>query len=332
MSLAQGSAANQKAALTAAHVSGERNGMSKLTVLGRAGDHQDRRLQGRCRLSDRQRESTGRPLWHHTRCGPRNSSRHPLEGGAATAIGSRPSSLGDTNRLILSRNRPACVMIVFQRLFIAIIAACCAGSVATASAADITVASPDANGRIFVDVAGEIALGDAKTFDEKSANLEGEHVYVSLKSNGGNALAGGSIGDTIRVRGMSTYIPPNASCVSVCSVIWLAGREKFADNSAHVGFHGVYDPNTLQPSNTLNIMFAVYLSQLGYGYDDVLWMLLSPPGNFHWLTTETAREHHIHWAELNPLREQTPPAPRPVAQYTAADHVVHPHQSTQIAG
>ena len=70
----------------------------------------------------------------------------------------------------------------------------------------------------------------------------------------------------------------------------------------------------------------------GYNYDDVLWMLLPPPGNMHWLTPETAKEHHIYWAELSPTREQSPlydylpPAPsppvvatprsRPVAQYT----------------
>jgi hypothetical protein len=41
---------------------------------------------------------------------------------------------------------------------------------------------------------------------------------------------------------------------------------------------------TLQPSNEMDILLAVYLAQLGYNYDDVLWMLLPPPGNMHWLT------------------------------------------------
>ena len=52
---------------------------------------------------------------------------------------------------------------------------------------------------------------------------------------------------------------------------------------------------TLQPSNEMNILLAVYLAQLGYNYDDVLWMLLPPPGNIHWLTPETTNEHHIYW-------------------------------------
>ena len=98
-----------------------------------------------------------------------------------------------------------------------------------------------------------------------------------------------------------------------------------------------YNAHTLQPSNEMNILLAVYLAQLGYNYDDVLWMLLPPPGNMHWLTAETAKEHHIYWAELSPAREQSPlydylpPAPSPpvvstprsrlVAQYTAADNL-----------
>jgi hypothetical protein len=59
-------------------------------------------------------------------------------------------------------------------------------------------------------------------------------------SDGGNSITGGSIGDIIRIRGMNTYVGPNASCASICAFIWLAGRAKFASNSAHVGFHGAY--------------------------------------------------------------------------------------------
>jgi hypothetical protein len=156
-------------------------------------------------------------------------------------------------------------------------------------------------------------------------------------SDGGNSITGGSIGDIIRFRGMNTYVGPNATCTSICAFIWLAGRAKFVAKSSHIGVHGAYNVHTLQPSNEMNILLAVYLAQLGYNYDDVLWMLLPPPGNIHWLTPETTNEHHIYWAELSPTREQSglydylPPAPspavastpksRPVAHYTAADNL-----------
>jgi hypothetical protein len=205
-----------------------------------------------------------------------------------------------------------------------IVALCLASQVTIATAADITVVAADKNGRIFVDVSGDIAVGDEKTFGEKTANLDADHTYVSLVSDGGNSITGGSIGDIIRFRGMNTYVGANATCTSICAFIWLAGRAKFAANSSHIGVHGAYNMHTLQPSNEMNILLAVYLAQLGYNYDDVLWMLLPPPGNIHWLTPETTKEHHIYWAELNPTRE--PPVAstlkrRPVAHYTAADNL-----------
>jgi hypothetical protein len=206
-----------------------------------------------------------------------------------------------------------------------------AASAFTAKAADITVWPADKYGRIFVDVSGQINFGDEKTFAEKTQNLDADHTYVSLSSNGGNAISGGGIGDIIHFRGMNTYVPPRATCVSICGLIWLAGHNKFAESSAYIGVHGAFDANTLQPSNEVNILLAVYLAQLGYGYADVSWMLLPPPGNIHWLTAETTQAHHVYWAELNPTREQTPPAltpavastskSRPFVQYTAANNM-----------
>jgi hypothetical protein len=58
--------------------------------------------------------------------------------------------------------------------------------------------------------------------------------YVSLVSDGGSSIAGGSMGDIIRFRGMNTYVPPNATCASICAFIWLAGSAKFVANSSHV--------------------------------------------------------------------------------------------------
>jgi hypothetical protein len=225
----------------------------------------------------------------------------------------------------------ACLMgskFACSRAILALIAALClASSVTNAVAADITVWPADKNGRIFVDVTGDIAVGDEKTFGERTANLDADHTYVSLLSDGGNSITGGSIGDIIRFRGMNTYVGPNDHCTSICAFIWLAGRAKFASSSSHIGVHGAYNMHTLQPSNEMNILLAVYLAQLGYNYDDVLWMLLPPPGNIHLLTPETMKEHHIYWAELSSTREglyspaPSPPKSRPVAHYTAADNL-----------
>jgi len=109
----------------------------------------------------------------------------------------------------------ACLMgskFACSRAVLALIAALCLASpVTNAVAADITVWPADKNGRIFVDVSGDIAVGDEKTFGEKTANLDADHTYVSLVSDGGNSITG-SIGDIIRFRGMNTYVGPNATC------------------------------------------------------------------------------------------------------------------------
>jgi hypothetical protein len=98
-----------------------------------------------------------------------------------------------------------------------------------------TVWPADKSGRIFVDVSGDIAVGDEKTFGAKTANLDADHTYVSLVSDGGNSITGGSIGDIIRFRGMNTNVPPNATCASICAGIWLAESAKFVANSSHLG-------------------------------------------------------------------------------------------------
>jgi hypothetical protein len=203
-----------------------------------------------------------------------------------------------------SKRKVSIVLVsAMKSFFAAVVALYLINPVKSAAASDITISPPDKGGRIFVDVRGWISYGDEKTFAEKTKNLDAENVYVSLSSPGGNVISGGTIGDLIRYRGMNTYVGRDTTCTSVCGLMWLAGRNKFAENSSHIGFHGAFNANTLQPSNEINILLAVYLAQLGYGYEDVLWMLLPPPGNVHWLTSESTVKHHVIWDVLSPPRE-----------------------------
>jgi hypothetical protein len=85
-----------------------------------------------------------------------------------------------------------------------LVAALCLAS--AAQGATITVHPEDDNGRIFVDIAGEITLTDIKTFLDKIEHLPSEKVYVSLSSEGGVAVAGLFIGNYIRLSGMKTLL------------------------------------------------------------------------------------------------------------------------------
>ena len=135
-----------------------------------------------------------------------------------------PYTLG----VFIQRGRPRRLAVL------ALIAALClASQVTNVVAADITVWPADKSGRIFVDVSGDIAVGDEITFREKTANLDADHTYVSLLSDGGNSITGGSMGDVIRFRGMNTYVGPNATCTSICAFIRVAGRAIRREYLAH---------------------------------------------------------------------------------------------------
>jgi len=81
-------------------------------------------------------------------------------------------------------------------------------------AATITVHAPDGQGRVFIDVLGKINDGDFKTFKEKTdqiyptvAGHPKKQIIVTLTSSGGSVNSALQIGDQIRKRGMSTFVP-----------------------------------------------------------------------------------------------------------------------------
>ena len=194
-----------------------------------------------------------------------------------------------------------------------LVAALCLAS--AAQGATITVHPEDDNGRIFVDIAGEITLTDIKTFLDKIEHLPSEKVYVSLSSEGGVAVAGLFIGNYIRLSGMKTLVPENKKCVSVCAIIWLGARDRYVggENTA-VGFHGAYSKDTGQPG-PMNVKIAVYLGYLDFSYDAVDWVLGAPPLAIRWLTPETSKQYGIDYSELGPKRsmpfvDETAPPPQ----------------------
>src|SRR5262245_60283250 len=96
-----------------------------------------------------------------------------------------------------------------------------------ALSATITVHEPDGEGRVFVDVVGQINDDDFKTFTEKTdriypvgAGHPNKQVIVTLVSYGGKVNPALQIGDRIRKRGMSTFVPGDRTCASACALIW----------------------------------------------------------------------------------------------------------------
>ena len=131
-------------------------------------------------------------------------------------------------------------------------------------AATIMVHEPDGEGRVFVDVVGQINDDDFKTFKEKTdqiypigAGYPRKQVIVTLVSYGGSINPALQIGDLIRKRGLSTFVPGDRTCTSACALIWLAGVPRTVADTPQIGFHATYDPKRGEDSG--NAVVGAYL-------------------------------------------------------------------------
>ena len=178
-----------------------------------------------------------------------------------------------------------------------------------ALSATITVHEPDGEGRVFVDVVGTINDEDFKTFKEKTdqiypigAGYPRKQVIVTLVSYGGSINPALQIGDLIRKRGLSTFVPGDRTCTSACALIWLAGVPRTVGDTPQIGFHAIYDPTTRQPTGAGNAVVGAYLRDLGVGYKAIVFMTRKGPTSVEWLTPDLAKELGVAWAMLQPPR------------------------------
>ena len=178
-----------------------------------------------------------------------------------------------------------------------------------ALSATITVHEPDGEGRVFVDVVGTIDDEDFKTFKEKTDQIypigvghPKKQVIVTLVSYGGSINPALQIGDWIRKRGMSTFVPGDRTCTSACALIWLAGVPRTVGDTPQIGFHAAYDPTTRQPTGAGNAVVGAYLRDLGVGYKAIAFMTRKGPTSVEWLTPDLTKELGVAWAMLQPPR------------------------------
>jgi hypothetical protein len=154
--------------------------------------------------------------------------------------------------------------------------------------ASITVNVPDAHGRIFVDVVGEIVDGDEKVFEQRVAILHthDDKVIVSLSGPGGVALPAIRIGELIHEYGWATHVSSGNPCTSSCSIIWLAGTPRTIDGAPAViiGFHAIYNKETERESGAGNAVLGHYLTLWGLNELGVACVTISPPNEMGWLT------------------------------------------------
>lgn len=168
----------------------------------------------------------------------------------------------------------------------------------TTFAADITKTRIESLGLDLIFLSGPIQEGDAQRFEAVASSSK--KAMVVLNSEGGLALEGLEIGRTVRRRGAATSVPREYLCASSCALIWLAGKERFAEDDSHIGFHAVYiERNGVYlESGVGNALVGAYLNQLGLSQSSVIYVTSAPPQGIRWLTREDAARIDLPYLSL----------------------------------
>jgi hypothetical protein len=188
-------------------------------------------------------------------------------------------------------------------------------SVCPGYAAEISSKKVDGINIILID--GIITADDVLRFDSVSdaaGNLYDQQTVVILNSDGGNVVAGLSIGEAIRAKAYATAVVNDGQCASICAMIWMAGTKRYLSTSAKLGFHAAYvgTGDDAKESGLGNAFIGAYLSKLGLSYPAIAFATAAGPTEMQWLHPSDAQRIGIHLDVL----------PDPVQQ---------PHQSAQAA-
>jgi hypothetical protein len=161
---------------------------------------------------------------------------------------------------------------------------------------------------------------DYKKFESIAKDIgDYENTLVVLRSPGGE-FGAADIGDLIHKSGMSTIVPENELCASICAFIWLGGAHRYAYDTSRIGFHGVYNRagEVDHGAGMGDALIGVYLGHLGFSFAAAAWMISPPSYGMHWLHDKEAKEYGI-------VAERLPStSPSPNANITASDRGVSP--------
>ena len=179
----------------------------------------------------------------------------------------------------------------------------------SAKSADIFVDRSRAGKPPIVAIIGEIELGDSERFSSLVSGLP--NAIVGLDSPGGNMLASIQIGEIVREKGFTTVVPDKMTCASGCALIWLAGARRYVWDTARIGFHGAFDPTTMEQSGLGNRMIGAYLDKLGLSTEAIAYMTAASPTDMRWLHSGDAKRLGIAADELGSINTDRPIPDKP---------------------
>lgn len=174
---------------------------------------------------------------------------------------------------------------------------------ARALAATITLAPQTPDRPNVITVEGPLDSVDGDLFAAKAASLRS--AIVAFSSDGGSLLAGVRIGEAIRRKGFSTFVPDGRRCASACAVAWLGGVERFIGADASIGFHGAYDVASGTETGVGNAMVGAYLTKIGLPYEAVIYITQTASNEMTWLNMSDVAQRGIRVALLSKSAKET---------------------------
>src|SRR5262249_50706369 len=88
-------------------------------------------------------------------------------------------------------------------------------------------------------IKGDLEPKDINSFRAVAKELAyAREVMVELDSPGGVISVASVIGETVHGEGWYTFVHDRVTCASACAFIWLAGKMRWYEGTAHIGFHG----------------------------------------------------------------------------------------------
>jgi hypothetical protein len=150
-------------------------------------------------------------------------------------------------------------------------------------AAEITVQRDPVLSTVLID--GVIELRDYRDFIAATRGLG--KALVRLRSIGGKIIAAMQIGQEVRDRQWSTEVA--GSCQSACSLIWVAGTERYLPPGSSLGFHQPKtEDGTVATDGVARI--GAYLKFTGYGENTISFAVSAPPGGMRWIVSPKEAE------------------------------------------
>ncbi|WP_247877645.1 hypothetical protein [Brucella pituitosa] len=121
---------------------------------------------------------------------------------------------------------------------------------------------------------------------------------VILNSDGGNVQAGLLIADDINQRALATYIPKASKCYSVCSYIFLSGKERKADGELGVHQISSDSPDLVGAQLAISDIIEV-LSRFDTPPAVTQIMFKTPPNEMHVFNQEEIERYKLNRSQAD---------------------------------